>query len=135
MGVSTGYCTVGNFGSEDRMDYTIIGGGVNLAARLETACAPNEILISHETYAHVEDVVQCEEHGKIEVKGIAKPVATYQVIDLYDNLCQDKQPIRAMVPHARLDLDINMMSATERKEATKVLLKAVERLSSSCARA
>ena len=34
MGINTGFCTVGNFGSQDRMDYTIIGGAVNLAARL-----------------------------------------------------------------------------------------------------
>ncbi len=135
MGISTGYCTVGNFGSEDRMDYTIIGSGVNLAARLETACAPNEILISYETYALVEDVIQCEEYDKIEVKGIAKPVATHQVVDLHENLGEANQPIRAMRPHARLDVDVNMMSAKERKEATKVLLEAVERLSNSGPRA
>ena len=43
MGVHTGYCTVGNFGSEDRMDYTIIGGAVNTAARLESIAEPGEI--------------------------------------------------------------------------------------------
>ena len=68
MGINTGVCTVGNFGSEDRMDYTIVGADVNLAARLETACPPDEILISYQTYAHVQDVIYCEEHGHIEAR-------------------------------------------------------------------
>jgi len=48
--INTGFCTVGNFGSEGRLDYTIVGGGVNLASRLETAAEPGKILISYETY-------------------------------------------------------------------------------------
>ncbi len=129
MGINTGLCTVGNFGSDDRMDYTIIGGGVNLAARLETACVPNEILISYETYAHVKDEIMCIERDKINVKGIAKPVATYQVADLFKNIDDKQRPISEKLPHARLDVDVNLMSTKERKEATKMLLDAISRLS------
>ena len=85
IGINTGYCTVGNFGSEDRMDYTIIGGGVNLASRLEAAATPGEILMSYETYANVRHQIHCEERGHISVKGIAYPVATYQVVDSFEN--------------------------------------------------
>ena len=129
MGINTGVCTVGNFGSEDRMDYTIIGGGVNLAARLETACPPSEILISYETYAHVKDQIECQIEGQIEVKGISHPVSTHRVIDLYENLGEGRQPIRAKMPHVRLDVDVNLMTASEQREAAAMLLEAAERLS------
>ena len=83
MGIHTGYCTVGNFGSDDRMDYTIIGGGANTASRLESAAQPGEILISYETFANIKDEILCEEEGQIDVKGIAYPVATYRVVDRF----------------------------------------------------
>jgi class 3 adenylate cyclase/HAMP domain-containing protein len=135
MGVNTGVCTVGNFGSEDRMDYTIIGGGVNLAARLETACPPSEILISYETHAHVKDQIECQEEGQIQVKGISHPVTTHRVIDLYENLGEGKQPIRAKMPHVRLEVDVNLMSAKEKREAATMLSEAAERLSKIGAKA
>ena len=98
MGIHTDYCTVGNFGSDDRMDYTIIGGGVNMASRLESSATPGEILISYETFAQVKDLIGCEEHGTIQVKGIAYPVATYKVLDSHENLGRQRRRIR---PHDR----------------------------------
>ena len=58
MGINTGYCNVGNFGSDDRMDYTIIGAEANLAARLQSIAEPGGIVLSYETYALVRDMVR-----------------------------------------------------------------------------
>jgi class 3 adenylate cyclase/phosphoglycerate-specific signal transduction histidine kinase len=129
IGINTGYCTVGNFGSEDRMDYTIIGGGVNLASRLEAAATPGEILISFETYANVRDRIHCEERGHISVKGIAYPVATYQVVDAYENLGTERLFIHEERPNLRLDLNLDAMSADDRGHAATVLREALNRLS------
>ncbi|MBR0826552.1 PAS-domain containing protein [Bradyrhizobium manausense] len=129
IGINTGYCTVGNFGSEDRMDYTIIGGGVNLASRLEAAATPGEILISFETYANVRDQIHCEERGHISVKGIAYPVATYQVVDAYENLGTERLFMHEERPNLRLDLNLDAMSASDRDHAAIVLREALNRLS------
>jgi adenylate cyclase len=129
IGINTGYCTVGNFGSEDRMDYTIIGSGVNLASRLEAAATPGEILISYETYASVRHRIHCEERGHISVKGIAYPVATYQVVDTHENLGTERLFIHEERPNLRLDLDLDAMSADDRGDAAALLREALNRLS------
>ncbi|MDK1024693.1 MAG: adenylate/guanylate cyclase domain-containing protein [Gammaproteobacteria bacterium] len=79
IGINTGYCTVGNFGSEARLDYTIIGSSVNIASRLEGAATRDEILISYETYLLIKDRMFCERKPEIRVKGIGRPIEVYEV--------------------------------------------------------
>lgn len=79
MGVSTGYCTVGNFGSESQMDYTAFGRNVNLASRLENAAPAGGILIARETWLLVQDAFECEALEPIEVKGFDQPIDIFLV--------------------------------------------------------
>ena len=79
MGINTGYCNVGNFGSADRMDYTIIGAEANLAARLQAIAEPGDIVISYETYALVRDMVAAHALPPITMKGISREVVPYVV--------------------------------------------------------
>jgi len=128
IGIHTDYCTVGNFGSPDRMDYTMIGGAVNLTARLEQEAPPGSILISYATYAHVRDEIQCEEHGSIRVRGIAYPVTAYRVLDLKPDLAADQSAIRTQLPHLKVEMEPHLMSADERERAASTLRQALDRL-------
>jgi class 3 adenylate cyclase len=80
MGIHTDVCTVGNFGSKDRLDYTVLGNGVNLASRLESSASSNEILISENTYNLVKNEIKCNYYDTIQVKGKSHPIKTFQVV-------------------------------------------------------
>jgi len=129
MGIATGFCTVGNFGSEDRMDYTIIGGAVNLAARLEGTAEAGTILISAETQNLVHEAIACRAYGTVKVKGLAYPVKTYVVVDREQDV--EQPPARILEEHGRLsvDLDLAAMSDEDREKAARLLREVMDKLS------
>lgn len=125
IGIATGYCTVGNFGSEDRMDYTIIGGTVNLAARLQSHAEPGAILISHETHALVRDAIVAEEQPPVQVKGMAKPVRHYKVTTAIDQAMDGNDVIREEQDGLTIFLDLQKL---DRARALPALRRILSRL-------
>jgi len=123
MGIHTGICTVGNFGSEDRLDYTVIGNGVNLASRLESNAKPNSILISEDTYLHVRSEINCSKNNTIKVKGVSYPVQTYKVEGLMMEQADQFGLTEHQIPGLSLILDQSKIEnrALVRKKIKEVL--------------
>jgi len=108
MGINTGYCNVGNFGSEDRMDYTIIGAEANLAARLQSIAEPGGIVLSYETYALVRNLVEARPLPPIHMKGISREVVPYAVEGVLGDLAQ--KPVMIAERTAGLDLFLDLQA-------------------------
>ena len=125
IGINTGYCNVGNFGSEDRLDYTIIGGEVNLASRLESNAKTGEILVSHETFALIKEDITCEKKEEINVKGIAHKIQTYQVIENKKALAKKHKFFNEQFEGFTLKVDLN---STKKERIILSLKKAMETL-------
>lgn len=125
IGINTGFCTVGNFGSEERMDYTIIGNDVNLAARLQSHARAGSILITHETYYLVKDTVLTEEQDPITVKGFARPVRTHKVVGIYDDLVDQGRIIRKEEEGLRMLVDLDKHTKESAIQAVEEFLSAL----------
>ncbi|SFR42753.1 Adenylate cyclase, class 3 [Marinobacter daqiaonensis] len=128
MGISSGFVTVGNFGAENRMDYTIIGKEVNLASRLEQLAEPGQILVSYETFSLIKERIMCRDKGEITVKGFGRPVAIYEVIDFR----RDLGPNRSFVEHEHagfaMYLDSGKICERDRNAILEALEEAADRL-------
>jgi len=129
IGIHTDTCTVGNFGSHDRLDYTTIGNGVNLASRLESSANINQILISEDTYLLVKDNINCRKLESIKVKNITHSVQTYEVIDsinpdeLKNNFQEESTGFSLFIDPQELD------SVKATKKALNRALKLLDNLS------
>jgi len=126
-GITTGYCTVGNFGSEARMDYTIIGNQVNLASRLESNAAPGTVLIAQETYALVSDKITCIAKDPIDAKGFDHPIPAYQALGAKDYVAED-QCIEESRDGFSISLDPKKIDEKDRQEILEYLRTAISSL-------
>ena len=118
MGIATGYCTVGNFGSNQRMDYTALGSPVNLSARLQSIAPTNEIILSDNTYNLINTKIKSEKFNEITPKGFARSVQTHKLIDF--NM-KDSALIQKSYSKKGKHVDINVFDTSDIKAAIKEL--------------
>jgi class 3 adenylate cyclase len=79
IGINTGPAVAGNMGSVNRLNYTVLGESVNVAARLCSRAGPAEILISQQTYERVPAQVETQDLEALPMKGLSKPVQVFKV--------------------------------------------------------
>jgi adenylate cyclase len=128
IGINSGYCNVGNFGSADRMDYTIIGAEANLAARLQSVAEPGGIVISYETFALVNDVITSHALPPITMKGISREVIPYSVDSMIDTSADKGGVVIERMPGLDFYLDPSIVKSADAERIRSVLLGALSAL-------
>jgi adenylate cyclase len=127
MGINSGFCNVGNFGSNERMDYTIIGAEANLAARLQSLAEAGQIVISYETLALVQDIVAAHPLPPITMKGISREVVPYVVDELYGEAGRTRV-LSEHIAGLDLHLDLGQLEPGEAARARAALQEAIAAL-------
>jgi class 3 adenylate cyclase len=82
VGIATGYATLGRIGFEGRYDYGAIGNVTILASRLSSRARPDEILLNQRAHAMLEDLIEVESVGELQIKGLSRPVSAVNVVGL-----------------------------------------------------
>ena len=127
MGINSGYCNVGNFGSSDRMDYTIIGAEANLAARLQSIAEPGGIVVSYETFALASEVIAGHALPPITMKGISREVIPYSLDNVLDTTAKG-EVIVERITGLDLYLDSSIVDAQGADRIRSVLVDALAAL-------
>ena len=123
MGITTGFCTVGNFGSEQRLDYTVLGSPVNLAARLQGAAEPDAILIDENAHSLIEGHVSCELIDEITPKGFVRPLKVYEVGDF---LSEEHRERRQQLSRVGERVEVNVIDSSDIRAAIEELRRIQE---------
>lgn len=118
MGINTGLSIVGSFGSDMWMNYTAIGGQVNIAARLQQMAEPGQILLSHSTYALLNHRLEAEKLGEIKLKGPHYPIHVYQFIKL--NRAEVAVVVKESGPGFRLSINPDLLRQEDRERLDRL---------------
>jgi class 3 adenylate cyclase len=128
MGINTGYCDVGNFGSDQRMDYTIIGAAMNLSARLQSIAEPGTIVVSEETFTLVRDIVAGHPLPALTIRGFRREIVPYVIDALLDAAGKPKHVFTEHAAGLDLYLDLDRIDTAESERLRGVLADALDAL-------
>ena len=128
IGITTGYCHVGNFGSNNRLSYTLIGKEANLASRLEAVAGKGEIYISESTHDYIAHDFDCEYAGAFLLKGFDDKVSAWKVLDPDENKGKLSKWVDHTLPGFNLHLNFRDMQDNDYQDIRSRLNLALARI-------